>query len=123
MYNQRPSHDIRPVKLSDPYETKFIVKTVNDTAQIRDRRGFGSILAKAIPGLITLVIESVSSYIKGKQQWRINTAVTKLRNDDQRLKNDMKQHKNELLMYGRYNLKSLKGIIDTINALHDKQLF
>ena len=56
-----------PVNLPDPYETKFTAKTVNDTAQIRGRRGFGSILAKAIPGLITLAIESVSSYIKGKQ--------------------------------------------------------
>ena len=26
-------------------------------------------------------------------------------------------------MYGRYNLKSLRGIIDTINALHDKQTY
>ena len=74
--NQTPK--IRPVKLSDPYEIKFVAKTVNNIAQTRNRRGFGSILAKAIPGLITLVIESVSSYIKGKQQQRINTAVTKL---------------------------------------------
>ena len=49
---------------------------------IRGKRGFGSILAKAIPGLITLAVESVSSYIKGRQQQRINTAVTRLRNDD-----------------------------------------
>ena len=33
----------------------------------------------------------------------------------------MKQYRNELLMYGRYNLKSLRGIINTINALHKKQ--
>ena len=123
MYSHRPSHDIRPVKLSDAYETKFTAKTVNDTAQIRDRRSFGSILAKAIPGLITLAIESVSSYIKGKQQQRINTAVTKLSNEDKRLKNDLKQHKNKLLVYGRYNLNSLKGIINTINALHERQSY
>ena len=46
-----------------------------------------------------------------------------MRNEDRRLKDDLKQHKNELLMYGRYNLKSLKGIIDTINALHSKQSY
>ena len=74
------------------------LKQVNDTAQIRGRRGFGSISAKAIPRLITLAIESVSSYIKGKQQQRINTAVTRLRNDDNKIRNDLKQHKNELLM-------------------------
>ena len=33
----------------------------------------------------------------------------------------MKQYRNELLMYGRYNLKSLRGIINIINALHKKQ--
>ena len=82
MYSHGPSYETRPVNLPDPYETKFTAKTVNDTTQIRGRRGFGSILAKAIPGLITLAIESVSSYIKSKQQQRINTAVTRLRNDD-----------------------------------------
>ena len=100
---------------------KLAAETVNDTTQVRGRRGFGSILAKAIPGLITLAIESVSSYIKGKQQQRINTAVEELRSDDNKIKNDLKQYRNELLMYGRYNLKSLRGIINTINALHKKQ--
>ena len=121
MYSHGPRYETRPVNLPDLDETKFTAKTVNDPAQIRGRRCFGSILAKAIPGLITLAIESVSSYIKGKQQQRINTAVTRLRNDDNKIKNDLKQHKNELLMYGRYNLNSLKGIINTINALHDRQ--
>ena len=123
MYNHGPSYNIRPVELSDPYGTKFTAKTVNYTAQIRGKRGFGSILAKAIPGLITLAVESVSSYIKGKQQQRINTAVTRLRSDDNKIKNDLKQYRDELLMYGRYNLKSLRGIINTINALHDKQTY
>ena len=121
MYSHGPSYNIRPVELLDPYGTKFTAKTVNDTTQIRDKRGFGSIIAKAIPGLITLAIESVSSYIKGKQQQRINTAVEELRVDDNKIENDLKQYRNELLMYGRYNLESLKDIINTINALHKKQ--
>ena len=60
MYSHGPNYKIRPVNLPDPYETKFTDKTANNTAQIRGRRGFGSILAKAIPGLITLAVESVS---------------------------------------------------------------
>ena len=123
MYSHGPSYNTRPVNLPNPYKTKLTAETVKDTAQIRERRGFGSILAKAIPGLITLAIESVSSYIKNKQQLRINTAVEELRNNDNKIKNDLKQYRNELLMYGRYNLKSLKGIINTINALHDKQTY
>ena len=102
---------------------KFTAKTLNDTAQVRERRGFGSILVQAIPGLITLVIESVSSYIKGSQQQRINTAAEALRNDDNKIRNDLRQHRNELLMYGRYNLNSLRGVINTINALHDRQTY
>ena len=34
----------------------------------RSRRGVGSLILSAIPGLITLAVESVSSWIKGKQQ-------------------------------------------------------
>ena len=75
VYGQRPLDRTKPNDKPDPYETEFTAEAWNDTAQIRGRRGFGSILAKAIPGLITLAIESVSSYIKGKQQQRINTVV------------------------------------------------
>ena len=121
MYNYEPRKNNRPADLPNPHRMKFTDETVNNTAQVRGRRGFGSILAKAIPGLITLAIESVRSYIKGKQQQRINTAVEELRSDDNKIKNDLKQYRNELLMYGRYNLKSLRGIINTINALHKKQ--
>ena len=121
MYNYEPRKNNRPVDLPNPHKMKFTDETVNNNAQTRGRRGFGSILAKAIPGLITLAIESVSSYIKDKQQQRINTVVEELRSDDNKIKNDLKQYRNELLMYGRYNLKSLRGIINTINALHKKQ--
>ena len=65
----------------------------------------------------------MSSYIKGKQQQRINTTAEELRNDDNKIRNDLRQHRNELLMYGRYNLNSLRGVINTINALHDRQTY
>ena len=123
MYSHGPSYKTRPSNLPDPYETEFTAKTLNDTSQVRGKRGLGGIVAKAFPGLITLAIESVSSYIKGRQQQKINTAVEELRNDDNKRRNDVRQHKNELLMYGRYNLNSLKGIINTINALHDRQSY
>ena len=75
MYSQGPTDRTKPNDRSDPYETEFTAKAWNETVQSRKRRGFGSLLVNAIPGLITLAIESVSSYIKGKQQERINTAV------------------------------------------------
>ena len=64
MYSQGPNHKTNPGDMSDLYETKFTARTLNDTAQIRDRRGIGSLVVQAIPGLITLAIESVSLYIK-----------------------------------------------------------
>ena len=88
MYKYEPGYNNRPANWPDPHKTKLTAQTVNDTAQVRGRRGFGSILAKDIPGLITLAIESVSSYIKGKQQQRINTAVEELRSDDNKITND-----------------------------------
>ena len=123
MYSQGSSYRTKPNDISDPYETKFTARTLNDTAQVRERRGFGSILVQAIPGLITLAIESVSSYIKGRQQQKINTMVEALRNDDNKIRNDLRQHRNELLMYGRYNLNSLRGDINRINVLHDRQTY
>ena len=98
-------------------------KALNDTAQVRGRRGLGNVIVQAIPGLITLAMESVSSYIKGKQQQRINTTVTKLRNDDNKIRNDLRHHRNELLMYSRHNSNSLIGMINTINTLHDRQSY
>ena len=65
MYSQGPSYRTKPNDISDFYETKFAARTLNDTAQVRERRGFGNISVQTIPGLITLAIESVSSYIKG----------------------------------------------------------
>ena len=49
--------------------------------------------------------------------------VEALANDDNRIRNDLRQHGNELLMYGRYNFNSLKGVINAINALHDRQTY
>ena len=89
MYSQGPSYKMKLNDRSDPYETEFTARAWNDTAQVRERRGFGSLIVKAIPGLITLAIESVSSYIKGKQQQRINTSVEELRNDDNKIRNDL----------------------------------
>ena len=39
LYNQGPVDITEPNDKSDPYETKFTAKTVNDTAQIKRRRG------------------------------------------------------------------------------------
>ena len=55
MYSQGPSYTTKLNDRSDPYETGSTARAWNDTTQVRERRGFGSLLVKAIPRLITLV--------------------------------------------------------------------
>ena len=87
----------------------------------RDKRGLDAILSSALPGLITLAVESLTSWIKGKQQRRINQAIDTMRKTESEVKNTLAQYQDDFLMFGKYSVKSLKKRIDTLNSLHDKQ--
>ena len=87
----------------------------------REKRGIGAIFSSVLPGLITLAVESLTSWIKGKQQNRINQAVDKMRKTEAEVKNTLTQYQDDFLMYGKYNVESLKKVIDTVNLLHDRQ--
>ena len=84
----------------------------------RMRRGIGALILSAIPGLITLAVESVSSWIKGKQQKRVDEAVSTMRVESQVHRNKLRQYSNDFLMYGKYNVDTLQNVIDTVNAMH-----
>ena len=85
---------------------------------LRKRRGIGNSILSAIPGLITLAVESVSSWIKGKQQKRVDEAVSTKRVESQVDGNKLRQYSNDFLMYGKYNVNTLQNVIDTVNAMH-----
>ena len=89
----------------------------------REKRGIGAIFSSVLPGLITLAVESLTSWIKGKQQNRINQAVDQMRlgKIESDVKNTLTQYQEDFLMYGKYNVESLNKVIDTLNLLHDKQ--
>ena len=87
----------------------------------RERRGIGAIFSSVLPGLITLAVESLTSWMKRKQQNRIHQAVDKMRKIESDVKNTLTQYQEDFLMYGKYNVKSLNKVIDTLNLLHDKQ--
>ena len=53
----------------------------------RSCRGLGAVLLSAVPGLITLAVESLSSFIEGKQQKRIDDAVVAMRRDQKATQN------------------------------------
>ena len=86
-----------------------------------EKRGIGAIFSSALPSLITLAVESLTSWIKGKQQNRINQAVDKMRKTESEVKNTLTQYQDDLLMYGKYSIQSLREVINTLNALHDRQ--
>ena len=87
----------------------------------REKRGIGAIFSSVLPGLITLAVESLTSWIKGKQQNRINQAVDKMRKTESEVKNSLSQYQDDFLMFGKYSIESLKKVINTLNALHNRQ--
>ena len=87
----------------------------------REKRGIGAIFSSALPGLITLAVESLTSWIQGKQQRRINQAVDTMRKTESEVKITLSQYQDDFLMFRKYSVKSLKTVIDTLNSLHDKQ--
>ena len=68
------------------------------------RRGFGAILLSAMPDLITLAVESISSF-KKKWEHRMNGAVVTMREDQATIRNRLQQYTNDFIMYGKYNAK------------------
>ena len=87
----------------------------------REKRGIGAIFTSVLTGLITLDVESLTSWIKDKQQRRINKAIDTMRKTESEVKNTLSQYQDDFLMFGKYSVQSLKSVIDTLNSLHDKQ--
>ena len=85
------------------------------------KRGIGATFSSVLPGLITLAVESLTSWIKGKQQKRIHQAVDTMRKTESKVKDTLSQYQDDFLMFGKYSVKSLKTVIDTLNSLHDRQ--
>ena len=82
----------------------------------REKRGIGAIFSSVLPGLITLTVESLTSWIKGKQQNRISQAVDKMRKTESEVKNTLSQYQDDFLMFGKYSIESLKKVINTLNS-------
>ena len=87
----------------------------------REKRGIGAVFSSGLPGLITLAVESLTSWVKGKQQRRINQAVDTVRKTESEVKNTLSQYQDDFLMFGKYSVNSLKTVIDILNSLHNKQ--
>ena len=77
MYSDKPSDDIKPKDTLDLSDSKYKIDSEYESLKSnnRDKRGLGRVVIQVILGLITLAVESISSYLNGTQQQKINTAV------------------------------------------------
>ena len=108
------------VQSDEPVEPQPL-SSENEKEVKRDKTGLGAIFSSVLPGLITLAVENLTSWIKGKQQRRIHQAVDTMRKTESEVKNTLSQYQDDFLMFGKYSVKSLKTVIDTLNSLHDRQ--
>ena len=51
----------------------------------------------------------------------MNEAVVAMREDKAFIRNRLQQYANDFLMYGKYSVKTLDEVIDTVNTLHQRQ--
>ena len=84
-------------------------------------RALGTLLVSVATGLITLAVESLGSYLRNKQEKRINDAVIAMHEDNTVVRNVLQQYSNDFLMYGHYNVETLEKVIQTVNSLHARQ--
>ena len=66
-------------------------------------------------------MESIGSWIKGKQQKQIDEAVLLMRKQEEKI-NRLQQFSTDFLMYGKYNVETLEDVVDTVNKMHAKQM-
>ena len=110
--NFRPKRSLKKSHRSKQKKTTKIMEKV--------KRGLGAVILSAIPGLITLAAESLSSWIKGKQNSQIDNAISIMRRSNFEIRDELQQYKSDFLMYVKYTAESLNDVIKTVNALHQK---
>ena len=96
------------------------IPELQDTKQ-RKKRGF---LLTAIGGLITLAVETVSSWIRGNTLSAVTKGVHELRTNVDLLGenyNQLKKFSKEKLLVGKYSMDTLNSLIETTQAMHKQQ--
>ena len=88
------------VQSDEPVEPQPL-SSENEKEVKKDKRGLGAILSSVLPGLITLAVESLTSWIKSNQQKRILLAVDTMRKTESEVKNTLSQYQDDFLMFGK----------------------
>ena len=93
----------------------------NNPSTRRKQRSLRALAFSAVTGLITLAVESIGSFLRNKQEKRINDAVIAMRESTADVQNRLQQYGDDFLMYGQYNVETLDKVIETVYSLHRRQ--
>ena len=81
-----------------------------------------SALIPAIAGLATIAFESLNSFLQRKRNKAMANGMTGIKKDQSLAWNSLKQHGNDFLLYGKYNVAQLQDIISTVNGPRNRIL-
>ena len=97
----------------------FVNKFSNATPPsypFRARRGFAAFIP-ALTSLATIAVESIGFFLQKKRDAALAKGITTIQSDQSLAWNSTRQLEDDFLLYGKYNLDSLKKIIHTVNHL------
>ena len=77
----------------------------------------------AIAGLVTLVTESISGFLRRKRNRAIANAIRALERRQDITQNSLQRYKNDLLLYGEFSMNSTKELTETMQDLYVKHTF
>ena len=78
-------------------------------------------MVPAIAGLVTLAVESLSGYLQNKRHKAMAKVMKALQQNQRLTFNQLHRYKDDLLLYGTYNLKSTESMLDTLQGLYHRQ--
>ena len=82
---------------------------------------FASLVISAVTGLVTLAVEGISRYLQNKRNKAMANAMDALHKAQADQYNTLRRYKDDLLLYGTYNLNSTLGVLDTLEGMQLNQ--
>ena len=86
----------------------------------RSKRSVGLVIS-TVTGLVTLAVEAVGGYLQKKRNKAMAIAVDALRKAQLESYDKLQRHREDLLLYGTYSLKSTNAVLDTLQGMYTNQ--
>ena len=102
------------------YEAELytVLPELQSTGQRQERSVTG--LLTAVSGLVTIGVEALSTHLQRKRNEAMEKAMDALREEHSLDRNQLKQYKEDLIMYGKYSVDSVRHTLETLNDMHNR---